>query len=71
MITTMAVSQGKMLGRYTRGQGGYKCSCCQDPDTTRWRKRAEQRQVERDIAGWLEPELAGAQEQPGPVGTPA
>jgi hypothetical protein len=77
MITTMAVSQGKMLGRYTRGQGGYKCSCCQDPDTTRWRKRTEQRQLEREFAAWaswydsdegrdwLERELAEAEGWPG------
>lgn len=38
-----------MLGRYARGPGGYRCPCCQDPDTTRRRKRAEQRETGREI----------------------
>jgi hypothetical protein len=46
----MAVSQGKMLGRYCRGPGGYKCSCCQDYDTVRWRRQIERRELARDLA---------------------
>ena len=46
----MAVSQGKMLGHYTRGPGGYKCFCCKDPGTTRWRKKVERREVAAEIA---------------------
>lgn len=34
-----------MLGHYCRGPGGYKCQCCRDPDTTRWRKKVERREV--------------------------
>ena len=46
----MAVSQGKMLGRYCRGPGGYKCRCCRDDDTTRWRRRIERRELARELA---------------------
>jgi hypothetical protein len=46
----MAVSRGKMLGGFTRGPGGRKCFCCKDPDTTRWRKNVERREVAREIA---------------------
>lgn len=52
----MAVSQGKMLGHYTRGPGGYKCSCCQDYDTVRWRRRIERRDLERELAPVADPE---------------
>ena len=46
----MAVSRGKMLGHYVRAGVSYKCSCCQTPDATRWRKRVEARETEREIA---------------------
>lgn len=46
----MAVSRGKMLGHYSRGPGGYKCPCCDEPDVTRWRKRVEAREVADDVA---------------------
>jgi len=46
----MAVSRGKMLGHYSRGPGGYKCPCCDEPNVTRWRKRVEAREVAREIA---------------------
>lgn len=45
----MAVSQSKMLGHFCRGPGGYRCRCCRDPDTTRWRKRVERRELDRSL----------------------
>ena len=44
----MAVSQGKMLGHYAWGPGGYRCRCCK-ADSTRYRKTAERREVRRDL----------------------
>jgi hypothetical protein len=49
----MAVSQGKMLGHYSWGPGGYKCRCCKT-DSTRWRKTAERREVAAIVAEYLD-----------------
>jgi hypothetical protein len=52
----MAVSQRKMLGHYTRGSGGYKCCCCREDGTSRWRKTAERRELAELIAEETGPE---------------
>jgi hypothetical protein len=49
----MAVSQGKMLGHYSWGPGGYRCRCCK-ADSTRYRKTAERREVAAIVAEYLD-----------------
>jgi hypothetical protein len=49
----MAVSQGKMLGHYSWGPGGYRCRCCK-ADSTRYRKTAERREVAAIVAEFMD-----------------
>jgi hypothetical protein len=51
MTMSAATEMARMLGHLRRGGcSNSRCRLCHQEDTTRWRKRVERRQAEREIA---------------------